>query len=357
MDMVDENKNAVPLCSGTEDIRHQVPSGKFGYKYKDHIEKLLDLGEYLPFHMVYKSSEFMLKLSTYKYVYKNPKGFLEILNRITDYLNTWENCVKAHEKQKGTFCYSKEFRALMTGSFENIRSGITDLALYSHQDFEDFNKCLEFAGYWNNIQQTISETYYAHLVGYPKWLNIKNKDRKTRPNCAECKVMNIIGPPPLSLIGLSACFMPYVTHLPDGTAVPEGIIVNEKASPIHLLHEHVHGYLHEKKATGRKHLHCEWIDEGIADWAAVKILQPDIKEKSYFLEMYDFWIILNSIDKNDCRRIVKLWCNEPEKFKWQEFVKDAIVCIRKYRFNNREKLAWFGNEQCQIDMNLDTYFK
>jgi hypothetical protein len=355
MEMVVEDKSSIPLCSGSEDIRHQIPSGKFEYKYKEQIEALLGLGEYLPFHTMHRSPEYMFRLSVNKYVHKNQKGLRILIDRLENYIIMWNECIISHKNQNGTYCYNKDFRALMLGSFTNIRTGLSELRSYIEQDFEDFNKNLEFAGYWNNIQEIISETFYAHLVEYPKWLGINKVTQSSRNNCSECKVMNNIGPPPLSFIGLSSCFMPYVTHLPDGTVIPEGVIVNDNTSDIHALHEHIHGYLHEKKIPDKEHIHCEWIDEGIADWAAVKILEPDIKEKSHFLEMYDFWIVLNSLENNERKFIIKLWCNEPERFRWREFVKDAINCLRKYRNEKRTKMAWFNNENCNFDLDTKNY--
>jgi hypothetical protein len=357
MVMAVEDKDTIPLCSGSEDIQHQVPSSEFEFKYKNEIENMLGLGEYRPFHTMHKPSEFMFKLSSFKYVHKNYDGFRILLDQVNDYIETWQNCVKAHENQDGTFCYDQDFRTLMNGSFENIRSGLSELSSYSETDFADFDKNLEFTRYWNNIQHTISETFYAHLVGYPKWLGVDSAPQSPRATCAGCKVLNNIGPPPLTFISLSACFMPYVTHLPDGTVIPEGVLVNEKASELHILHEHIHAYLHEKKVPEQKHVHCEWVDEGIADWAAVKILEPDIKEKSFFMELYDFWIILNSIKEEECKQIVENWCNEPEKFQWREFVKDAINCIREYRNESREKMVWFSNENCNFKFDFEKYIK
>ncbi|MCK5559638.1 MAG: hypothetical protein KAJ51_03555, partial [Thermoplasmata archaeon] len=86
------------------------------------------------------------------------------------------------------------------------------------------------------------------------------------------------------------------------------------------------------------------------------ILETDIKERSYLMEIYDFWIIFNSINDNDRKQIFKLWCNEPEKFLWKEFVSDMRQCIIAHRAKNRQKLAWFSNERCEIGPVIDKYF-
>ena len=346
----------LPFCNDNEYLRHQHPTSDFKYKYREQLENVFELGEYLPFATIRKPSEFMFKLSAYKYVYRKSNEFQALLTELKNYLKVWQNCVASHQAKEGSFCYNNEFRMLMNGSFENLSAGISDLESYTKEDFEDFEKILDFARYWNNIQRTISETFYAHLIEYPKWLGIQSTEFEERNTCASCQEFKVIGPPSMMFIALSACFVPYVIHLPDNTIIPEGILANDQAKPFHILHEHSHAYLHEKKALDHQHLHCDWIEEGISDWAAIKILETDIKERSYLMEIYDFWIIFNSINDNDRKQIFKLWCNEPEKFLWKEFVSDMRQCIIAHRAKNRQKLAWFSNERCEIGPVIDKYF-
>ncbi len=354
--MNDRPDTRLPYCQDYEEIQHQRPTSSYDYKYKDQIENVLELGEYLPFATNRKPSELMFELSGYKYVYKKYNEFQVLIDNIKEYLKTWQDCVNRHRNNQESYCYNNEFRMLMDGSFENIMSILFELNSYTIDDFDDFEKVLDFTRSWNGMQRRIAETFYAHLIEFPKWLDINDAETQERNTCATCNELQAIGPPSMMFIALSACFLPQVVRLPDNTIIPEGILANEGSKPFHILHEHIHAYLHEKKAQGHQHLNCDWIEEGISDWAAMRILEPDIKERSYLMEIYDFWIILNSINDDDRKQIIKLWCYEPEKFGWKEFVSNMRQCIRKHRAKNRQKLVWFRNEQCEILPKIDRYY-
>ena len=76
--------------------------------------------------------------------------------------------------------------------------------------------------------------------------------------------------------------------MPDGTVIPEGVSVHERAGKFAEIHEHAHAFVHQKKISSGKHIRCNWIDEGIANWAAVNVLKPIKIDRSLFLDIYDF---------------------------------------------------------------------
>lgn len=353
--MTSQKNKELELCSGYEHVSYQQPSRVFDYRFKESLEAQLDLGEYRPFATHICTSDFMFQLSVFKYLFKNYRTFQEDLDKLKNYLITWEKCITGHQTKSGTHCYNHSFRDLMERSFKLIKLKISKLENFTSKDFIDLEKSLNYGRLWNELQSTITKTFYAHLTIFPKWLNINPPNEPRRGTCAECKEFDIIGPPVPRFIGLSAFFMPYETKLPNGVTVPEGILLHEAAGAFHELHEHAHAYLHEKK-KGHQHPKCDWIEEGISDWAAIQILKPRSKERSFYLEVYDFWIILNSMDSAARKKLIQCWCIEPEQFRWQKFVSDMRKYLKDHKVQFRSKLAWKPNESCDCELNIEKYF-
>ena len=350
------DEKAIPLCGGVHRLKQQLPSVEAEYEYSTRIEEWLRLGKYLPFETHYMPKDYMFRLAVYKYVYKKCSDMKEHLQGLKAYKDMWEQCTQTYRRKKDSYCHKEDFSKLMASSFERMQPYIEDLDSFHEEDFDDFGMALEFASLWNGLIRLVWDTFYAYLVIYPRWVNIDGEMPSERPNCAQCKMFDAIGPPSSVFIALSGFFNPRRTQMPDGTVVPEGIIVHENADKLQELHEHAHGYIHEAKDADKEHFICHWIDEGMADWTAINILKPKDVAGSVFLEMYDFWIVFNSLKEEDRDRIFKCWCQEPEMFDWPRFVWDMRQRLQNHRAKARERLKWPPDERLSQMDSIDKYF-
>jgi hypothetical protein len=338
-------------------LRSQSPLEPSDWEFKDGLDECLELGEYFPYQTHVMSTKYMMKLAALKYIHNQPDTINQFVNRTKTYLKHWTNCLYGHQSDIGTSCYQEDFQSLMNVSMEFMDSTLQTISEYDKKDYSDFDKVLDITKMWNDLQKSIRETFYAHLTDYPKWLGFNDANQARRSNCAQCNVFDALGPPQSTFIALSGFFMPYETQMPDGDIVPEGVILHERAGKYHEIHEHAHAYLHEKKSNKKQHFHCEWIDEGISDWAAINILKSEMIEKSHFMELYDFWLVFNSLDDANRKKIIWCWCQDPETLNWWLFISDMLLKIQEFRSTNRALLTWRPSDKIDIKFTLDEYIK
>ena len=341
-------------CIGYSEVGDQLPKETSSYSRKSEIEFVLGLGEYIPYRTHRHQGDFMFKLAVAKRVYGRYGAAKSLLEESKRYLDRWRRCAGEHEGRSGTYCYSADFRSTMTGGFERIDSLLRSIEETSERDFLDFEKVCDFSRKWNQFQKAMRDTFYAHLAYYPEWLGVGTEAEARRNNCADCALFDAIEPPIPAFIALSAFFMPREAKMPDGTTIPEGISLHVRATEFHELHEHAHAYLHEKKSPG-KQLVCEWIDEGIADWAAIKIIRPKDVERSAFGELYDLWVVINTMGDGERQMLIRLWCLGSEKVRWVEMASDAIACMRDKRAEKRTDLTWSADERCARPISISKY--
>jgi hypothetical protein len=346
----------IPGCGGSIDIVSQKPAIPSEYPRKGAIESALGLGEYIPYQTNRRPGDFMMKLAVQKRILGRYGEAREMLDSARSYISAWRRCVSGHEGARGTFCYSGDFRNLMRAQFDGADKLLAELEKFSEDDLRDFPKAIEFSRKWNILQRTLIDTFFAHLAYYPAWLGQDGAPKVKRNNCADCHLFDAIAPPVAAFIALSAFFIPRSASMPDGTPVPEGVLLHEKAGEFHEIHEHAHAYVHEKKAPGLR-LSCEWIDEGIADWTAMAVTEAETKERSLYYEMYDFWLVINSFSEEDRGELVRAWCAEPEKYDWQKLVEDGSRLLREMRASTRGAMAWKNGEASDVKIALGDYRK
>jgi len=298
----------------------------------------------------------MMRLAVQKRVLGRNAEAMEMLGSAHSYLSAWKKCVSGHEGRPGTFCYSSDFRDLMRAQFDGADELLTELGRFTEEDLRDFSKAMEFSRKWNILQRTLLDTFFAHMAYYPEWLEMGGQPQAKRVNCADCHLFDAIVPPVPAFVALSALFMPRAASMPDGTPIPEGISLHQKASEFHEIHEHAHAYVHEKKSPGKR-LGCEWIDEGIADWTAMSITQMEMKERSTFYEMYDFWLVIKSFTDDERKELLRAWCHAPDKFDWQRLVEDGLKALKGKREANRGAMWWKRGESCDAGIELAKYRK
>jgi hypothetical protein len=314
----------------------------------------MGLGEYVPYPSTKLPDGAMFRLAVQKRVLGRHAEMSRMLAEAQSYLASWRGCVSAHEGSEGTFCYRDEFRELMRAEFDRAERLMDELAGYDAPDFVDFRKAMEYAEKWNVLQRTFRDTFYAHLAFYPAWLDEDGEPSTKRDNCADCRLLDAIAPPAPAFIALSAFFIPRAATLADGTRVPEGVLVHEKANEYHEIHEHVHGYVHEKKSLGERP-HCEWIEEGIADWAAMNVTGGEMAFRSAFHEMYDFWLVLESLPAEERAELVRAWCESPWSYDWGRLVDEAAAKLREVRRATRGRAEWQKGKMPKLGISFREY--
>jgi hypothetical protein len=244
----------------------------------------------------------------------------------------------------------------MRARFDGADVLLGELDKFSEDDLRDFSKAIEFSRKWNLLQRTLIDTFFAHLAYYPAWLDSEWAPQAKRINCADCHLFDAIAPPVPAFVALSSFFMPRSASMPDGTPVPEGVLLHEKAGEFHEVHEHAHAYVHEKKTPGLRP-NCEWLDEGIADWAAMTVTERETKERSLYYEMYDFWLIINSFSDDGRKELVRAWCGEPEKYDWERLVEDGSRLLQETRARARGAMTWKTGDASGLKIELGDYIK
>ncbi|MFH0816627.1 MAG: hypothetical protein V1934_07420 [Methanobacteriota archaeon] len=346
----------LPGCGGLVEIVSQKPARPSEFRMRGGLEEALGIGEYVPYPTSICRADFMQKLAVQKRILGRYGEAREMLDSARSYLAAWRHCVSGHEGTPGTFCYSGDFRNLMRAQFEGIDILLAELETYGEEDMRDFAKAIDFSMKWNLLQRKLIDTFFAHLAYYPSWLEIEGAPQAKRTNCADCHLFDAVAPPVPAFIALSALFMPRSSSMPDGTPVPEGILLHEKAGEFHEVHEHAHAYVHEKKKPGTR-LRCEWIDEGIADWTAMAVTGRETKERSLYYEMYDFWLIVGSLSEEDRKELVRAWCSEPESYEWERLTEESMEAIRELRAKTRGKMEWASTENSDVKIELQNYRK
>ncbi|MBI5000044.1 MAG: hypothetical protein HZB92_00740 [Euryarchaeota archaeon] len=345
------------LCDGAQEIKNQRPSRPADFRRRRELEGALGLGEYVPFPSQRAPADVMFRIAVYRRVFGKHGEMLAILARTKEYVDAWKDCVLGHEGKEGTNCHRPEFRALMRDGFGRMGAFIALLESYEPDDLRDFQRALAFARVWNDLGKTISDTFYAHLAEYPAWLGMDSPETPPRDNCAECKLFDTVGPPPVAFIAFSGFFLPYAAIMPDGTPIQEGVTLHERAGDFHEAHEHAHAYVHERKDSSRAHPRCEWVEEGMAMWAAARLDGKGAPERSAFLELYDFWLVFNSMPEKDRAELFRLWCAEPERFRWGDFVRDMREAVSRHRAKNRARARWSADERLDAAPGIGEYFR
>jgi hypothetical protein len=316
------------FCGGSVVVLSNSPSVPGEYRSKDALENVLQLGEYIPYRVSVRDDDFMFRLAVQKRIFGRPAEARVMVQEASGYLDSWRLCVGSHERKPATFCYSSDFRALLRSNFESMERALAALGSYEDVDFQDFGRVIEFSRKWNALQRSMRDTFFAHLAYYPAWLDEGEGPRGKRESCADCHQFDSVPPPVPTFVMLGAFFLPRDARMPDGTRIPEGIILHEKAGEYQEAHEHAHAYVHERKSLGPRP-HCEWIEEGIADWAAMAMTHQEDIEGRYYREMYDSWRAFAAMPEEDRRELVRAWCHEPEKYDWGKLREDAVELIRE----------------------------
>jgi len=345
------------LCDGVQVIKNQRPSHPGDFKRRAGLENALRLGDYIPYPSYRAPADVMFKIAVYRRVFGRHGEMMAILARTKEYIGAWKDCVLGHEQREGTNCHRPEFRAQMRDGFERMEAFIALLDSYQVDDLKDFQRAMAFAKAWNDLGKTISDAFYAHLAEYPAWLGIETDKAAPRDNCAECRLFDTVGPPPVAFVAFSGFFLPHAAIMPDGTPIQEGVTLHESASGFHESHEHAHAYIHERKDATHSHPRCEWVEEGMASWAASKVEGKGAPERSIFLEMYDFWLVFNSMPEKDRNELFRLWCAEPERVRWGEFVSDMREAVSRHRARNRSRARWDAGERLEDTPDIARYLK
>ncbi len=344
-------------CRHTRRIGHQLPSEPDRrYAYRRALQRLFRLGRYLPYPARPHRAADMDALAAFKYIHGNATALRTALAHIQRYLEKWSRCMHCHSGVAGSFCADADFDHYLQTLFDRMEKRTTRLQQLTGARLRVFRHALEFLTHWNALQEQIVETFTMDTLVCPDWYEragtpgngaIGSGGPPEKTSCAACHQKDAIAPPVPVFLTLAGYFSPRPLTLPNGLTLEEGVHIRTGTDDLVILHEHVHAYLHQKKDPAIAHPTCDWIEEGLAGWAAHRLLQPATVPRSHLNELYDFWIIMNSLAPVKVRALVVRWCEQPDSVDWSRFVAVARECLqRHYRAPaHRTRRRWSPGER------------
>jgi len=333
------------LCGAAVPFVKVMPDEKYEYTFSTEISSFFTRGKYIGYRTVFADDDVLSEITAYKFLYQNEQFAAYLVNELKAYISAWKTCIHHHEHRTGTTCANPAFRDMLyagISEIENLLAGKITTTLHA---LHDFNNAIEFLSTWNEIQHTMMVTYYANLIAFPDFIKTKQCVWDETQTCAMCQLHDrtIMNPVP-NFLFLTGFFTPISITLPNNRCISQGVYVYKKADERAVIHEHVHGYMHEVR-TSQIQILCEYIDEGFADWCAISLRKPQKVYKGTFREYYDFWIVFNSLPLDASRKLFELWVSNPNALKWQDFVFTAMECLRTHKEKHRSRKYWDTNER------------
>lgn len=332
-------------CGLRVPFKKMLPKKPRNYPFSSAIEEFFGAGNYMGYETNLVGANLLTQVTAYKFVHKNKKFVEGLVTELKDYIRAWKECIKHHEDRKGTTCYNPSFRAMLHSGINEITEVLNTKIPKLLHGLDDFETAVEFVEIWNEIQHTMMVTYYANLIAFPDFLKHEKCFWDDELTCAMCNLQDreILHPTP-NFLFLSGFFTPEDFLLPSKLWVAQGVYVHEKADEKEILHEHVHGYIHQCRNASEQIL-CDYLDEGFAEWCTISLKKPENVVKGIFREKYDFWIVFNSLPRDVVLNLFKLYLSASAKVNWQAFVSEGVKCIIQHREKNRHRRFWAPNEQ------------
>ncbi|MCX8172994.1 MAG: hypothetical protein N3F63_00070 [Thermoplasmata archaeon] len=325
-------------------FRKILPRKPVDYPFSVAISDFFKAGNYSGYRTVHAGASLLTEVTSYKFVYRNQALVRMLIAELSAYLDAWKQCIKHHEHREGTTCFNPGFRAMLYSGISEIEECLTAKIPGIIASLDDFDMAVEFVNAWNEIQHTMMVTYYANLIAFPNFLKQERCLWDDDLTCAMCTLgdRKILNPTP-NFLFLSGFFTPDDFLLPNGKTIAQGVYVHERAGEREILHEHVHGYLHQCRRVAEQIL-CDYLDEGFAEWCAISLKRPEQIPKGIFREKYDFWIVLNSLPEEIALKLFDHYISASRSINWKMFVKEATECIVLHREAHRSKKFWRPDE-------------
>lgn len=326
-------------------FRKVPPRRSVDYPFAQTISEFFNGENYTGYETIFADASLLTEITAYKFVHGNRRLVEQLINGLRNYMVAWKECIKHHEKREGTTCYNPSFRAMLYSGINEIEDLLQRKILGITDRLDSFEKAVEFVEIWNEIQHRMMVTYYANLIAFPNFIKQEKCVWDDELTCAMCTLgdRQIMNPTP-NFLFLSGFFTPDDFVLPSRQRVVQGVYVHENAGEREIIHEHVHGYIHQCR-TQEEQILCDYLDEGFAEWCAISLKKPANIPKGIFREKYDFWIIINSLPREVALRIFDEYISASERIKWKTFVEAATETIVLYKEQNRRKKFWNPEEK------------
>ncbi|MEM4293935.1 MAG: hypothetical protein QXJ27_07225 [Thermoplasmata archaeon] len=334
-------------CTLRIPFRKILPRKPRNYPFAPDIEAFFQAGNYSGYETIFADANLLTQVTAYKFVHGDRRFVEQLTNELKNYIALWKECIKHHEQREGTTCYNPSFREMLHSGINEIEEMLKTKIPGLMERLDDFERAVEFVETWNEMQHTMMVTYYSNLIAFPNFLKQEKCLWDDNLTCAMCTLNDrkILNPTP-NFLFLSGFFTPDDFLLPSGFRITQGVYVHEKAGEQEIVHEHVHGYMHQCRRAAEQIL-CDYLDEGFAEWCAISLKKPEKIPKGIFREKYDFWIVLNSLPKTINLKLFEHYMSASMSVNWTAFVKVATECIVLHRELHRNRKHWNPEEKLE----------